>query len=248
MLLNYRNWLLLLATLCLTFTLRAQTKTNNTNSDKDISGFVCTRGTSVRLAQVMVTNKSKHVVVFTDEYGVFKIKAAIGDSLEFNKTDYTVVTLPVIGLPDMVVFMQQVIHLSQVTIMGQTKKQELAEYMDGYRKKGVYNGGKVSALSAINSPINAVYSIFSKDARDAKRFAAFSKKEEEAAQDNRKYNKELVKKITGLSDEDVQKFMDTYRPLHEDLMKMTDYDVIQYIKTSLESFKKYGATPLQKLY
>ena len=212
-----------------------------------ISGIVCTRGTSVRVALVMVVNKQNKAIVFTDELGNFTIKANIGDTLEFSKGEYTTIQQPVAGLQDMIVFMMKVTHLSEVTVKGQTKKQEVNSIMDDYRKKGVYYGGKPPAASVLNSPINALYAAFGKDSRNAKHFSEISKKDLEASQDNRKYNKELIKKITALPDEEADKFMFTYKPLHEDLVKWSQYDVIAYIKKSFESYKKFGAPDLPKL-
>lgn len=243
MLLTNRIYLLIAAICCFSFAVKAQ---NNTSHS--IAGFVCTKGTQVRVAEVVVTNKQTQVKTVTNDIGEFSIKAAIGDTLEFGKDEYTTTRVTITALTDIVVFMQPVIHLDQVSVKAQTKQQELNSVMKSYRSKGVYYDGKPSALSAVASPLNGLYSLFGKDPKDARRFAAYSKQELEASQDHRKYNKELVKKITNLPDEEVQKFMDTFTPSHEDLMKMNDYDVITYIKESLESYKKYGARPLQKLY
>jgi hypothetical protein len=240
MLLKYKIGILLITICAFCFTAKAQLV-------HTIAGFVCTKGTSVRVAQVKVLNKRTSAFMITDDLGGFTIKAAIGDTIEFSKDQFTTAKTPVIALTDMVIFLTPVVMLNEVSIKGQTKQQELNSIMNDYRKKGVYYNGKPSALSAVSSPLNALYSVFSKDARDAKHFAAMSQKDEEAAQDNRKYNRALVKRITQLPDDEVGKFMDSYRPLHEDLMKWGDYEVINYIKTSLETYKKYGGMPLQKL-
>jgi hypothetical protein len=241
MLLNYKKFLLLIAVCCVAFSTKAQTL-------HDISGFVCTKGTSVRVAQVKVLNKRTQAIITTDDLGSFTVKAALGDTLEFSKLEYTTAKTTVNGLTDMVIFLQQVIHLENVTVQGQTKQQELNSIMNDYRKKGVYYNGKPSVLSSVTSPLNALYSVFGKDAKNAKRFAAMSEKELEAAQDSRKYNKQIVKKVTNLPDDEIEKFMVAYKPLHDDLVKWNDYEVITYIKSSLESYKKYGAPTLEKLY
>jgi len=134
-----------------------------------------------------------------------------------------------------------------VTIQGQTKQQELSEAMQGYHAKGVYDGGKPSVMSAIFSPLNGLHDLFGQDAANARHFSAYAKREQEASEDHGKYNKELVKKITNLPDDEVEKFMNAYTPLHEDLQKWSSYDVISYIKRSLETYKKFGAEPVQKL-
>ena len=76
MLLTHKKWLLLIVTCCFAFTLQAQTRIEH-----NIAGYVCTRGTSVRVAQVQVTNKNTKAIIVTDDLGSFTIKAAIGDTL-----------------------------------------------------------------------------------------------------------------------------------------------------------------------
>jgi hypothetical protein len=240
MLLKNRIGTILFIATCFAFTTQAQTLHN-------IAGFVCTRGTSVRLDQVQVTNKRTNETKFTDDQGTFTIKAAIGDTILYSKDQYTTAKLPVLNLQDVVVFMQAVVQLSTVTVKGQTKQQELNSIMNDYAKKGVYYNGKPSVGSAIISPINALYSAFGKEPQNARRFAAYAKTEEAAAQDSRKYNKDIVKKITSLPDDEIEKFMTAYKPSHEDLLKWNEYDVIAYIKKSLEIYKKYGAQDLPKL-
>jgi hypothetical protein len=196
----------------------------------------------------MITNRRTHDAATTNDQGIFRIKAAIGDTLELYKQGFTTLKQPVSGLADIVIFMQQIIQLDQVVIKDQTKQQELNSVMNGYKSQGVYNGGKTSALGAAFHPVNALYDLFGSGPANARRFAAYSKTELEASEDHRKYNKDLVKKITNLPDDEIQKFMDTFTPSHDDLQKWNSYEVIDYIKKSLESYKKYGAVPLQKLY
>lgn len=241
MLLKYTKILLVLMVCSLTFAAQAQTLYS-------ISGFVCTKGTSVRVAQVQITNARTTNANITDDQGTFTIKAAIGDTLIFTKYDYTTLKLPVAGLTDMVVFLQQATMLNTVTVKGETKKTELNSIMNDYAKKGVYYGGKPSVGSVISSPLNGLYSLLGREPKNARHFAAYAKAEEEAAQDSRKYNKPLIKRITNIPDEDLDKFVDAYKPSHEDLMKWNDYDIINYIKKSYEDFKKGPIKGLPKLY
>jgi len=238
--LQYRNILLLLFALSTAFSALAQDM-------HSIAGFVCTKGTSLRLAAVNVVNKRTKSAIITDDIGNFVIKAAIGDSLEFSTYNYTTTRIEIAGIGDLIVFMNKVVQLQTVTVQGQSKQQELNSVMGDYAKKGVYYGGKPSALQDVVSPINGLYSLFSSDAKNARHFAKFSKEEQEAADDQKKYNKEVIKKITGIPDDEMDRFMYAYKPSHDDLLKMTDYDVITYIKKSYENYKKYGAKVLPTL-
>lgn len=237
-----KHLLIILTMLCCSVAAMAQVK-----NEHAIAGFVCTRGTSVRVAQVQVVNMRTKDVKITDDQGTFTIQAAIGDTLSFSKFDYTTNRVPVVNLVDMVVFLTQVNVLETVTVKGQTKQQEMNSIMKDYNRKGVYYGGKPSVGSVIASPLNGLYSLFGKEPRNARHFAEFAKREEEAAQDSRKFNKPLIKKITGLPDEEVQIFFDAYKPHHDDLMKMNEYDVMKHIKKSFEDYKKGPIRDLPKL-
>lgn len=236
----HRLFLLILTGCCTAFTVHAQTVYN-------IRGYVCSKTSLNRLAGVSVNNRQSKVTVFTNDQGVFAIQAARGDTLEFKKNDFTTAEQVVFGTADMVIALQQIVNLSQVDIKGQSTSQGLSETMDGYRKKGVYYNGKPSALSMIASPINGLYEIFGKEPGRARRFAAYAKQEQEAAEDDAKYNKDLVKRVTGLPDDELPKFMNAFKPTHEDLQKWTSYELISYIKRSLENYRKYGVPPVFNL-
>lgn len=202
-----------------------------------------------RLSAVKVTNLKNRISATSDELGNYTIKANLGDTLEFTKLDYTVQKQEYEGF-SMVVYMQPEFKLAEVRITGQTKKQELKEIMGAYRSKGTFYNGKPPALSFLTSPITGFYELFGKTPARARRFATFAKREVEASEVDRRYNKPLVMRITGLTDTtQVQKFMDYWRPSFEDLKIWADYDLIKHIKSNFEYFRKEGdKSGLPKLY
>ncbi|MEO6632220.1 MAG: hypothetical protein ABIN13_10875, partial [Mucilaginibacter sp.] len=119
---------------------------------------VISRNISVeRLAQVLITNLRTKNIMMSDELGWFSISAAIGDTLLFNKTNYTDLKIVVKEKEDIPVYMQPVIVLDQVTINGQSKKQELSDIMKDYRRQGIYYNGKPPVLSFLTSPLTGLY-------------------------------------------------------------------------------------------
>jgi len=152
---------------------------------------------------------------------------------------------------DLAIYLQPVIQLGEVTIKGQTKRQELNEVVNTYRSKGLYFDGKppVWLFSPFGgSPITGFYELFSKDAANERRFIRFSKNEMEASEVDRRYTKDLVKSVTKLPDDEVQKFMITFRPSYEDMKEWNDYQLIQYIKKNFAYYQKNKDRPSQKLY
>lgn len=216
-----------------------------------IKGAIFKRISSDRLNAVYIMNMKTNKAIYCDNLGGFSIDATVGDTLLFTKTGYTPQKQQASSY-GMVVYMQPEVQLNEVRIVGQTKKQELNEIMGDYRKKGTFYNGNPPVLSMLTSPITGIYELFGKTPGRAKRFAAFSKREVEATEVDRRYNKPLVMRATGLTNGDsltVRKFMEYYRPSFEDLKTWGDYDLIKKIKAQYEYFQKSGGKDsLQKLY
>ena len=216
-----------------------------------IKGAIYKRISSEKLAEVFITNMRTKGVAIGDQLGGFSINATVGDTLLFTKKGYTPQKQQASNY-GMVVYMQPEVQLAEVRVIGQTKKQELNDIMGDYRKKGTFYNGNPPVLAMLASPITGLYELFGKNPGRAKRFAAFSKRELEATEVDKRYNPPFIMRATGLTEADsttVRKFMEYYKPSYEDLKTWGDYDLIQKIKVQYEYFKKNGDHPtLQKLY
>jgi hypothetical protein len=210
---------------------------------------VISRSVSVeRIAQVLITNLRSRDIKMSDELGWFSIDAAIGDTLLFSRLNYTDQKVIIIAKADIPVYMQSVIQLDQVTINGQTKRQEINEIMGDYRKQGIYYNGKPPVLSFLTSPLTGLYELFGKGPGNARRFANFSKGELEYAEVRRRYNVALVKRVTNTTDTVARKFMEYYTPTYEDLKGWNDYELIKQIRKSYEYYdKSNNKTKLEQL-
>jgi len=177
--------------------------------------------------------------MMSDELGGFTIKTAIGDTLLFSKEGYGSLKQVVVSAADMVVYMQPIVSLKQVTIQGESSKQELNDVTNTYRSKGLYFDGRPPFMAFIASPLTAFYELFSQDAANERHFIKFSKNEQEAIAVDGRYTKELVKRVTGLPDDEVIKFMQQYRPSYEDIQGWNDYELISHIKRYLSYYNKH---------
>jgi hypothetical protein len=218
-----------------------------------IKGIIFKKSTPDRISQAVVTDLKTQTVMMSDELGGFGIKTSIGDTLEITKTGYTPQRIAITNNDDLVVYMQPVVELNQVTIKSQSKQQELSEVMKEYKSQGIFNDGKsLPFWQFVNSPITAFYNLFGKAPAQARRFAEYAKNEQEATVVDRKYTKELVKSVTKMtSDDEVDKFMVAYRPSYQDMKEWNDYQLIQFIKKSYNYYLKTKDRPgakLQKLY
>jgi hypothetical protein len=238
-----KTYIIVISFFCLPALVQAQDKELN------IKGIFYRKNTSERIAQATVTDLKSQIIMMSDELGGFNIKASVGDTLVFNRTGYTQEKQVVTGPGDMVIYLQPVIVLKEVTIKEQSTKQELNDIKAVYRSKGLYFDGKPPLLAFIFSPLTAFYELFSADAIHERHFAKFSKDELEVIEVDRRYTKELVKRVTALPDTDVLKFMQQYRPSYEDMHTWNDYDLISHIKKYLEYYKTHkDGIPMQKLY
>jgi hypothetical protein len=215
-----------------------------------VKGIIFKRGTSDRLAQVLITNLNSKVLMVSDELGGFTIAVQPGDTLQFTKNDFAEQKIAVTVAAEMVVYMQPVIKLEQVTIKSHNKAQELNEVMNEYRGLGIYNNGKsLPFWQFFNSPVSGIYQLFGKGPAEARRFQKYAANELQADEVNRRYTKELVIKNTGLSDEEAVKFMEVYTPSYQDIKAWNDYQIIMYIKRSYSFYKKHQHVgTLPKLY
>lgn len=215
-----------------------------------VSGIVVGKGGSTRLGEVNVMNMRTNRRAQSNTFGVFFIEASVGDSLSFTKTGYGPVKTIIQTGEDILIEMQEGLTLETVVISRMTKEAEMRDMLDDYRKKGVYNGGKNTVGTYLGSPATALYNLFGKDAKNAKRFAKVMDRELEESAVDRLFNKTSVNKITNLEDDELQSFMDLYRPSHSLVERWGQYDFMDYVKTSFEAWEKNGrprSTRLPKL-
>ncbi|QJD95788.1 hypothetical protein HH214_07845 [Mucilaginibacter robiniae] len=213
-----------------------------------VKGLVFNQSSAVRLAQVTIANRHNQTYATTNNLGEFSIQAAIGDSLMIFKAGFTEQKIAVKSTQDLMISLIPVTQLADVIIKSTSKRQEQQQTMDVYRSKGIYFDGKPPLLAGLGSPATALYELFGKGPRQARHFSNYIKRENEQTAINRRYNKELVKRVTNLNDEEAQQLVEAYRPTPEEITKWSDYDLIQFIKKSVVSFKTpSGLKPLPKL-
>ena len=184
----------------------------------------------------------------SDDLGMFSINTAIGDTLLISKKDYTPIQITVQSKDDLSLYLQPIVELNQVTIKGETKKQELNDVMKQYRSQGIfYDGKSLPVLAFLNSPLTGFYNLFGKKPAQARHFAAFAKTELENNEVDKRYTKSLVQSVTKLPDDEVVKFMQVYTPSYQDIKQWNDYQLITYIKKNFAFYQKHKNQPSQQL-
>ena len=208
-----------------------------------IRGITFKRSMLEKLADVNVTNLKNAAVARSGQFGDFTIKADIGDTLSFEKPGFTIVKQAVTSYSPVYVTLLPNINLGEVSIRGQTKRQELNDVVKDYRNKGIYYDGKPPVLAYVFQPLTVLHELFGSDAKNERRFMRYAKGEMDATEVSRKYTPQLVSSTTGLSGIELDHFMDNFKPSHDQIVKWGDYEIILYIKKSYETYKRVGYQP-----
>ena len=205
-----------------------------------VQGLIMERSGASRIAGVYILNKKTGISTFSNELGLFRIAASVGDTLSISKSDYSDLFLPLLELSDKVLMLQPVISLSEVKVLGQSKKQELDEVRNQYRKKGSYYAGKPPLLAYFFRPLTALYELIGKTPAQARRFNAYYTKELQESEIDRRFSAYAITKVTGLEGNDLKNFMILYRPDYQNVAKFDEYAMINYIKKSHQLFNDAG--------
>lgn len=214
---------------------------------KVISGLVMEKGSNIRIADANVVNLRSNQTVSTSGYGVFTLRVEIGDTVKISKIGYGPVKTVIHTLEDILIDMQAGTNIEMIVVTRSTKEAEMQGYLRDYAKKGVYNGGKNTTMTYLSSPATALYNLFGKDAKNAKRFESYMTKELEASKVDRIFNKTIVNKITNLEDEELRDFMEMYRPSTSSIERWGEYDLLNYINRSFKAWDEQGRPKPQRL-
>jgi len=204
-----------------------------------LGGVVSERGTTNRIAGAQVTNKRNGFRVNSSDFGLFQIKASIGDTLLVTKMNFSDAEVVVSAAKDMLIYLTGSQMLKEVNIKGQTKKQELDEMKREYRNKGSFYQGKPPFLSFLFKPLTAVYELFGRTPKNARRFGRFYETELQQTHIDGLFNEFLIQSNTDLKGKDLEQFMLDYRPEYDKSKNWAQYDAIKYIR---DSYKKYTDT------
>ncbi|WP_131536415.1 hypothetical protein [Pedobacter nototheniae] len=205
-----------------------------------LKGVIFEKGTKIRIALAEVTNKRTKVTVGSNDLGFFQIKTIPGDTLLFKKRNFLNQAIVIYGTSDVIVnLIRETNELSEVTIVGQTRKQELDEIQREFKRQGSFYAGK-PPLALLNpfggAPLTFFYELFGKTPRRARRFNKYYNAEIKQLQIDQYFNKTLISNNTHLKGEELNKFMLDYSPNYEKVQKWTNYDAVKYIKESAKNY------------
>lgn len=210
------------------------------SQETSVRGLIMDKQGTLKVAGASIDNISSGSRTMSDQLGLFRIRASARDTLIVSKPGYTDLWLVLTDLSDQVLRLQPVIQLSEVKVQGQSKKQELDELREQYRKKGSYYAGKPPVLAYIFQPLTALYELVGKTPGQARRFNAYYMTELQQSEIDRRFNSYTVGNITGLEGNDLKNFIVIYRPDYQLLSAWDEYGLINYINRSFQTFNNSG--------
>ncbi|HEY0177638.1 MAG TPA: hypothetical protein VGC08_14745 [Pedobacter sp.] len=211
--------------------------------DFRLNGVVMVKGYTTRVALAEITNKRSKYTVGSNDLGIFQIRAQVGDTLLIIKRGFSDVEQAVLSNRDMIIYVDMGTTLNEVNIRGQSKKAELDDLKQDYRDKGSFYQGKPPLLSYLFAPITAIYELFGRTQKNARRFGKFYNTELQQTTIDGFFNETLIQKNTELSGKELENFMINYRPDYSKSKNWTEYDAVKYIK---DSYKQYTDTLKKK--
>jgi len=108
---------------------------------------------------------------------------------------------------------------------------------------GSYNGPRREAtgefsLSSLLSPASAIYNLFSKDAKELRKYSRVLKEYPRQKAISEKYNMQVVEKITGLKDESLNEFMLFCKMPEDFILQANEYEIILAVNNCYKEFQE----------
>ncbi|GAA4783337.1 hypothetical protein GCM10023231_08730 [Olivibacter ginsenosidimutans] len=209
-------------------------------AQQQLHGIVVEKGSPKRVDEATITNRRTLEKAISNSEGGFTIPAKAGDTLIVTKYAYSSEYYRIVDPDNIVVPLNPTIELQEVTVTGKTRKEELNDILEDYKKQGIYSIGKPKALSYLASPLTSLYGAFGRTAKNARRFNAYAQREIQETEVDKKFNKYNVGELTGLKGDDLTNFLSLYRPSYAKSRYWNEYDIQNYIKNAFEKFERDG--------
>ena len=196
-----------------------------------VRGNVVDASSGAKLSDVFVRDVTNKQITITDKSGRFEIKSETGHTLIFSSPSYVPDTLYIIDLTQKHIELKtKTISLREVNITAQRLAFDPhKEYPDVYEKSKVY-------------PLSPS-TWFGKEARDARRLKRYFVREEQERKVDQVFNRVFVGSIVPLKGQELEDFMQLYRPSYAFVTSNNSESLAAYIN---DSYKKWQALPPEK--
>ena len=212
-----------------------------------VKGTVYDSSRLYRIESVTVLSTGGKVTA-TDSLGRYQLEVGEKDSIWFSFLGKPTPKYPVLKITDIsrfdIALRLKADVLPEVKIRSRLYKEDSLQNRRDYAKAFNFqrpNFGSLTSVNAMGAGIDIQELIrlfqFRKNISMEKFRERLLEQEREKFVDH-KFNKALVRRLTGLENDTLVKFMQQYRPSYEFALFSSEYDFQLYIKTAGEEFKK----------
>ena len=223
----------------------------------NISGEIIDQENGEAVPYVNIINKNTDQGTTSDLSGKFNIPVSQADTLIFSAVGFDKYTLVVANenvkdnqLKVKILLEPSTYELSPVNVYAYKDEASFKQAIldldvpQSPQPKivipGSYDGPRhdLNGKFAISSPISAVQNLFSKEAKELRKYQEVMKEYPQQKLIVEKYNREVVEKITGLKDKELNEFMLFCKIPDDYIIKANDYEIILAVNECFKEFKE----------
>lgn len=211
--------------------------------DGEIEGIVLDVETRQRISRVFVYNPRNDAGGYNNTKGEFSILAKPGDILIAASEGYFPDTIQVADRRVLVFQLKRSsIRIPEVSIIirrnpDEALKEKQEEFGTAYSKG---NRGPLFTVgpSGAGLSIDALYKLISREGKNARRLQEIIERDYRESVIDYRFTRDLVRKTTGLEGDQLQDFMQQYRPSYFFILGSSEYDLVSYIQKSLLQYRR----------
>ncbi len=213
------------------------------SQERSLGGIVFDKDTKFRVNRVTITNLRTQKTVYNNTKGEFFINVKDGDLIVSAVSGYISDTTKIKDQTSVAIYLQRLaIPLREVTVKDSVLSAK-AQYEE--TKKAFNQAVRLGDNSDIINVgpngaglgIDAIWNTFSREGRNARHLMDIMERDYQNAMVDQVFNKDLVKRTTGLKGDKLLFFMLNYRPPYIFAVKANDYEMTSYIKQAYRRFQ-----------
>jgi hypothetical protein len=224
---------------------------------KTVKGLMLDESTlePVPLANILIQPSGEHFI--SNRKGFFRITVGPSDSAYITAIGYRPKGISANGLngaDDTVsIYLQPIVYkLKDVNVVYTNRKRDsiarlAAEFLKNDPLLNNYDRVLERQRGSMMSPLTAMYEEWSKEGQDMRKFEEFLRYAEQQKIIDRRFNKKMIRKLTGIDEARLDDFIMFCRPDRDFLTNAPDYDVYEAIKKCGDDFKAKQRNEKQKL-
>ena len=211
--------------------------------EKTMEGIVFDKDTKVRLNRVNIYNSRLQKAVYNNTKAEFKIAVKKGDLLISSLLGYKTDTVIVGNQNSIVIFLKRLaIPLAQVTVRDTVLSAQAKYEATKKEFKKMYRLGNdddvlITGPAGAGLGIDAIWSTFSREGKNARRLMEVMQRDFQNQVIDQRFNERIVRRETGLVGDKLYRFLLNYRPSYFFVIKASEYELLNYIKTAHKRFK-----------